>query len=61
MGALLEKLDTKLNEWGPETAADVRQRVADIIELADQDALDLARSRTLEQEVLDSLDEPSSR
>jgi hypothetical protein len=61
MGALLEKLDTKLHEWGPETAADVRQRVADIIELADQDALDLARSRTLEQEVLDSLDEPSSR
>lgn len=61
METLLEKLDTKLREWKPETAADVRQRVAEIIELADDDALDLMRSRTVEQEVLDLLDEPSSR
>jgi hypothetical protein len=61
MDALLEKLETKLHEWKPETAADVRQRVADIIELADQDVLDLSRSRAIEQEVLDILDEPTSR
>jgi len=39
----------------------VRQRVAELIELADSDSLDLARSRTIEQEVLDMLDEPASR
>lgn len=61
MDALLEKLEVKLQEWKPETAADVRQRVADIIELADQDVLDLSRSRAIEQEVLDTLDDPTSR
>jgi hypothetical protein len=61
MDALLERLETKLHEWKPETAAEVRQRVADIIELADQDILDLSRSRGVEQEVLDMLDEPPSR
>jgi hypothetical protein len=60
MDALLEKLDSKLREWKPETARDVRQRVAELIELADQDALDLSRSRGVEQEVLDALDEPAS-
>ena len=60
MDALLEKLDTRLREWKSETAEDVRQRVAEIIDLADQDALDLARSREIEQAVLDMLDEPSS-
>jgi hypothetical protein len=59
MDTLLEKLDTKLREWKPETADDVRQRVAELIELADQDALDLSRSREVEQEVLDTLDGPS--
>jgi len=61
MDTLLEKLDSKLREWKPETADDVRQRVAEIIDLADQDALDLSRSRELEQEVLNALDEPTSR
>jgi hypothetical protein len=59
--ALLEKLDAKLREWKPETAEQVRQRVAEIIDLADQDVLDLMRSRTVEEEVLDLLDEPTSR
>lgn len=40
MDALAERLDAKLREWQPETAAQVRQRVGEIIELADQDALD---------------------
>jgi hypothetical protein len=61
MDALLEKLDAKLKEWKPETAAEVRQRVAEMMALADQDALDLLRSRAIEQEVLDMLDEPAAR
>ena len=61
MDALLETLNAKLREWKPETAAQVRERVTEIISLADQDALDLVRSRAIEQEVLDILDEPASR
>jgi len=59
--ALAEKLDARLREWKPETAAQVRQRVGEVIDLADQDVLDLMRSRADEQEVLDLLDEPASR
>jgi hypothetical protein len=54
---LAEKLDEKLREWEPHIAKDVRQRVTEIIELADVDALDIIRSRTVEQEVLDLLDD----
>lgn len=61
MDALAEKLDTKLRTWKPETAAEIRQRVAEMIEVADGDALDLMRSRAREQEVLDILDEPPAR
>jgi hypothetical protein len=61
MDALAEKLDTKLRTWRPETAAQVRERVAEVIELADGDVLDLMRSRAREQEVLDMLDEPPAR
>lgn len=61
MDVLAEKLDSKLRTWKPETAADVRQRVAEMIELADDDVLDLRQSRAREQEVLDILDEPSAR
>ncbi len=58
MDALVERLDAKLREWRPETAAQVRLRVGEIIELADQDALGLMRSRAVEQDVLDMLGEP---
>ncbi|HEY6989412.1 MAG TPA: hypothetical protein VH369_13550 [Bryobacteraceae bacterium] len=61
MDTLAEKLDTRLRQWQPETAANVRERIAEIIELADADLLDLARSRAIEQEVLDLLDEPRTR
>jgi hypothetical protein len=61
MDALVETLNVKLREWKPETAAQVRERLAEIIALADQGALDLLRSRAAEQEVLDILDEPSAR
>jgi hypothetical protein len=61
MDALLEKLDARLREWKPETSARVRQCLAEVIDLADHDVLDLMRSRAAEQEVLDMLDEPPSR
>lgn len=61
MDVLIETLDARLREWKPETAAQVRQRVTEIIGLADQDALDLLRSRAVEQDVPDMLDEPSPR
>jgi hypothetical protein len=51
--------DAKLREWNPETAEQVRKRVADVIELADQGVLDLLRSRTAEQDVLDVLGQVS--
>ncbi len=61
MDLLAEKLDARLREWKPETAAEVRERVTEVIELADHGVLDLARSRATEQEVLDLLDEPPAR
>jgi hypothetical protein len=56
MDPLAEKLDTKLRTWKPETAAEVREHVAEVIELADNDVLDVMRSRAREQEVLDMLE-----
>ncbi len=61
MDALAEKLDARLREWKPETAAEARERIIEVIELADHDVLDIARSRATEQEVLDLLDEPPTR
>ena len=45
----------------PETAAQVRERVAEVIELADDELPDVVRSRVREQEVLNILDESSTR
>ena len=59
--ALVERLDAKLRQWKPETAAQVRQQLAEVIELADHDVLDLMRSRAADQQVLDLLDEPTTR
>ena len=61
MDALAEKLDAKLRQWESVTADDVRRRVAEIMEMADQDVLDLSRSRTVEEEVMVLLDEPATR
>ena len=60
MTAIAKKLDARLNRWAPETAKKVERLVAEIIDLADHDALDLARSREVEQEVLDIIDEPKA-
>ena len=61
MDVLAERLDAKLREWGPHTVAEVRERIAEIIDLADHDILDIMQSRSVEQEVLNLLDEPVSR
>jgi hypothetical protein len=59
--ALVEKLNARLREWKPETATEARRRIAEVIDLADHDILDLARSRAIEQEVLEQIDDPPSR
>jgi hypothetical protein len=61
MDVLAERLNKKLQEWSPETAEQVRRQIVELIELADRDLLDIGRSRTVEQEVLDLLDEPTAR
>jgi hypothetical protein len=61
MDALAERLDERLRQWKPDTAAEARERIMEVIELADQDLLDVARSRAVEQNVLDLLDEPPAR
>ncbi len=59
--AIAEKLDTKLSKWKPEISQEVRALVSDVIDAADNGALDLVRSRAIEQEVLDQLDDTASR
>lgn len=61
MDAIAEKLDTKLSKWKPEISQEVRALVSQLIDAADSDVLDVTRSRAVEQEVLDQLDEPASR
>ena len=61
MDAIVENLDAKSSQWKPEISAEVRSLISEVINAADEDALDLMRSRAVEQEVLDSLDEPASR
>jgi hypothetical protein len=58
MDALTERLGIKLQEWKPEISDRVRQYISEIIDLADRDILDLLPSRTVEQDVLDLIDEP---
>jgi hypothetical protein len=56
MDATVEKLDAKLSQWKPEISAEVRSLISEVINAADEGALDLMRSRAVEQEVIDSLD-----
>ena len=58
MDTLTEKLGIKLQEWQPDVADRVRQYIIEIIDLADRDVLDLLPSRSVEQGVLDLIDEP---
>jgi hypothetical protein len=59
MDTLVEQLDAKFRVWQPDMADQVRQRIWEIIEMADRDALDVLRSRTI-AEVLDALDESAT-
>ena len=61
MDAIAEKLDTRWGTWKPEISQEVRALVSQVIDAADNDALDMMRSRAVEQEVLDQLDEPAAR
>jgi len=61
MDALVERLDAGLRHWKPETVAEVRERVGEVIELAYHDVLDLMRPRATAQEVLDLLDGHTTR
>ena len=47
MDSLVEKLDARLRQRTPETAAQVSQQLREVIELAGRDVLDLMRSRDL--------------
>jgi hypothetical protein len=60
MDALIQQLNTKLHQWQPDIAEQVRQYIVEIIELADRDALDILRSRVVEQEVWELIDEPET-
>lgn len=57
MDTLAETLDVRLAKWQPDVSELARQFILEIIDLADRDALDILRSRSVEQEVLDLLDE----
>ena len=57
MSNLAMELDEKLKRWDQSTCQQVESLVIQIIELADHDSLDLLRSRSVEQEVLDLLDD----
>lgn len=61
MDAIVEKLDAKLNTWKPDVSQKVRALVSQVIDAADNNALDLIRSRAVEREVLDQIDDPQSR
>jgi len=61
MDSLAELLDQKFHQWQPQTSEEVRRWVTEIIMLADHDTLGLLRSRSVEQSVLDLIDEPTTR
>ncbi|HEX6899038.1 MAG TPA: hypothetical protein VF789_04965 [Thermoanaerobaculia bacterium] len=61
MSPIVQQLAEKLDQWEPEVSRKVEILVTEIMDLADTGALELLRSRTVEQEVLDILDEPLSR
>ena len=56
MTHIAEKLDKKLATWSPQVAAQVEQLIANVIELADADALDLLPAQHVVHEVLDTRD-----
>lgn len=57
MITIAQKLEEKMKQWDKDKVSSVESVINEIIELADEDSLDLLRSRAAEQEVLDILDE----
>jgi hypothetical protein len=57
MDILIEKLNDKLHTWEPYISEVIRNYINEIIELADHNAFDIIRSRKVEQEILDKIDE----
>ncbi|QTA84445.1 hypothetical protein [Desulfonema magnum] len=57
MTQIAKKLDERLRVWEPEKASVVENLIREIISLADQDYADILRSRSVEQEVLEIIDE----
>jgi hypothetical protein len=57
MDSLIEELDIKLRQWRPEIGEEVRRCLAELMEMADNNSLDVMRSKTVEQNGLDWLDE----
>ena len=57
MDVIVEKLNKKLHTREPSISEAVRSYINEIIDLADHNALDQIRSRKVEQEVLDIIDE----
>jgi hypothetical protein len=55
MDNVVETLNLKLSQWTPGVAEQVKRYVLEIMELAD--GLDILRSRQVEQDVLDLIDE----
>lgn len=58
--AAMEQLHFKFQGWRSNLVESKRLRSLEVSEFADQDVLDLLRSRSVEQEVLDLLDEPET-
>lgn len=57
MDTVAVTLNEKLTQWSPVLAEQVRRQIWEIMEMADQEVLDILRSRQVEQYVLDLLDE----
>ena len=57
MDTVAVTLNEKLTQWSPVLAEQVRRQILEIMKMADQDVLDILRSRQVEQDVLDLLDE----
>ena len=55
MDTVAVTLNEKLTQWSPVLAEQVKRQILEIMEMADQDVLDILRSRHVEQHVLDLL------
>lgn len=61
MESLGHQLDLKLKQWKPKTSNEVKGLILEIMQRADEETLDISRSRKAEQEVLDAIESPRAR